>query len=31
MSLYHLSVHEILSGLQRGEFSSREVTLACLE
>ena len=31
MSLYHLSVREILSGLQRGEFSSREVTLACLE
>ncbi len=31
MSLYHLSVREILSGLQRGEFSSREVTQACLE
>ncbi|TLN13393.1 Asp-tRNA(Asn)/Glu-tRNA(Gln) amidotransferase subunit GatA, partial [bacterium] len=31
MSLYHLSVHEILSGMQRGEFSSREVTQACLD
>ena len=31
MSLHHLSVHEILSGLRRGEFSSREVTQACLE
>jgi aspartyl-tRNA(Asn)/glutamyl-tRNA(Gln) amidotransferase subunit A len=31
MSLTSLTVQEILSGLQRGEFSSREVTQACLK
>lgn len=31
MSLHHLSVHELLSGLQRGEFSSREITQDCLD
>lgn len=31
MSLTSLSVREILTGLQRGEFSSREITQACLD
>ncbi|GAP12382.1 Asp-tRNAAsn/Glu-tRNAGln amidotransferase A subunit, partial [Longilinea arvoryzae] len=31
MSLSSLSVPEILSGLERGEFSSREITQACLD
>ncbi len=31
MALTSFSVREILSGLQRGEFSSREITQACLE
>lgn len=30
-SLTSLSVREILSGLERGDFSSREITQACLE